>query len=142
VIAKTYSVTHLVKESQGRYSPVAVVAVSRDVVSGDPEQYVSTSYVALQNLSLRMASPRFTRLTMANNASPQGLSMIACLVPSLSKAVRLIFDSELFVRSSAKILLNWSLCDRLLAASRFPWHNPTGTTPKSRLLWSLSTGLL
>lgn len=36
VIVKTYSVTHLVKEAQGRYSPGAVVAVSRDVVSAIP----------------------------------------------------------------------------------------------------------
>ena len=56
VIVKTYSVTHLVKEAQGRYSPAAVVAVERQVVSGDPDQYVSTSYVERQNLSLRMGS--------------------------------------------------------------------------------------
>ena len=42
VIVKTSSVTHLVKEAQGRYSPAAVVAVSREVVTGDPDQYVST----------------------------------------------------------------------------------------------------
>ena len=63
VISKTYSVTHLaVTEASRRYSPAQVVAVARDVVSGIPAE-ISTSYVERQNLSLRMASKRFARLS-------------------------------------------------------------------------------
>jgi IS1 family transposase len=61
-ITKTLSVTHLTKEAAGRYSPAAVVAVSREIVSGAPEE-ISTSYVERGNLSIRMGSRRFTRLT-------------------------------------------------------------------------------
>ena len=65
VVSKTYSVTHLnVKEAARRYSPAAVIAVSRDVVSGIPAE-ISTSYAERGNLSLRMACRRFTRLANA-----------------------------------------------------------------------------
>jgi IS1 family transposase len=65
IINKTYSVTHLnVTEASRRYSPAAVVAVERQVVSGEPEQ-ISTSYVERKNLTLRMGSKRFARLTTA-----------------------------------------------------------------------------
>jgi IS1 family transposase len=63
VVNKTYSVTNLVtKEASRRYSPAQVVAVEYDVVSGVPAD-ISTSYVERQNLSLRMASKRFARLS-------------------------------------------------------------------------------
>ena len=63
VINKTYSVTHLnVNEASRRYSPAQVVAVEREAVSGEPAQ-ISTSYVERQNLTLRMASKRFARLS-------------------------------------------------------------------------------
>jgi IS1 family transposase len=63
VINKTYSVTHLaVTEASRRYSPAQVVAVQRDVVSGVPAD-ISTSYVERQNLTLRMGSKRFARLS-------------------------------------------------------------------------------
>jgi hypothetical protein len=58
VINKTYSVTHLaVKEASRRYSPAAVIAVERDVISGI-QAHISTSYVERQNLSGRMSSRR------------------------------------------------------------------------------------
>ena len=63
VIQKTYSVTHLnVTEASRRYSPAQVVAVERQAVMGEPEQ-ISTSYVERQNLTLRMGSKRFARLS-------------------------------------------------------------------------------
>ena len=62
VINKTYAVTDLRKDATHRYSPAAVVAVSREAVIGIPAE-ISTSYAERSNLSLRMASRRFTRLT-------------------------------------------------------------------------------
>jgi IS1 family transposase len=63
VIQKTYSVTHLnVTEASRRYSPAQVVAVERVAQAGEPEQ-ISTSYVERQNLTLRMGSKRFARLS-------------------------------------------------------------------------------
>jgi IS1 family transposase len=63
VINKTYSVTHLATpEAARRYSPAQVVAVDYQVVSGEPE-HISTSYVERSNLTLRMASKRFARLS-------------------------------------------------------------------------------
>ena len=61
-IIKTYSVVDPRPQASVRYSPCEVVAVEREIVSGVPTQ-ISTSYVERSNLSLRMASRRFTGLT-------------------------------------------------------------------------------
>jgi IS1 family transposase len=62
-IEKHYAVEAAV-EAARRYSPAAVVAVSRTRVVGRPS-HISTSYIERQNLTLRMQQRRFTRLTNA-----------------------------------------------------------------------------
>jgi hypothetical protein len=59
VIVKTLSVTDLRKDVAHRYSPCSVVAVAREAVMGVPAE-ISTSYVERSNLSIRMASRRFS----------------------------------------------------------------------------------
>ncbi|MEY9886352.1 transposase [Bradyrhizobium sp. USDA 329] len=141
VIVKTYSVTHLVKEAQGRYSPAAVVAVSRDVVSGDPDQYVSTSYVERQNLTLRMASRRFTRLTngfskkLDNHVAAVALYVAHYNLCRVHEALRTTPAKALGVSSKT-----WTIAELVNAALSVAPALPTETPPDRRRKFTVIQG--
>ena len=51
---------------RGRYSPPKMISSDKEALLGVPDpQYISTSYVERQNLSVRMECKRFARLTLA-----------------------------------------------------------------------------
>jgi IS1 family transposase len=78
----------------GKYSPTVCTGTKRRVLKGDPDpDRISTSYVELQNLTMRMGMRRFTRLT--NGFSRK--------VENLAHAVSLHFMHYNFARPHATL---------------------------------------
>lgn len=92
-LVKHYAADHSTQAAR-RYSPPHVVRVSSWVVSGAPHR-PSTSYVERQNLNLRMAQRRFTRLTngfskkLANHRAAVSLYVVHYNLCRVHEALRI-----------------------------------------------------
>lgn len=126
------AVTDLRKSAAHRYSPAAVVAVTREVVSGEP-QHISTSYVERQNLTVRMSNRRFGRLT---NGFSKSLNA-HCASVSLYVAHYNLCRVHEAHRTTPAVALGmadrtWSIGDLLDAALAVEPPAPTETAPDRR----------
>ena len=105
-IVKSYEAEPL---GPGRYSPPKVSAVDKKRIVGNPDMdRVSTSYVERNNLTMRMAMRRFTRLTNAFSKK----------VENLKAAVALHFAYYNLVRSHTSVLVTPA---EAAGVTRRPW---------------------
>lgn len=141
VVNKTYSVTHIgLKEAARRYSPAQVVAVAYDVVSGVPAD-ISTSYVERSNLTLRMSSKRFARLS---NGFSKKLEA-HCAAVSLYVAHYNLCRAHESLRSTPAMALGvsdrvWMIGDLLDAELATQSSAPVVTAPDCRKLFTVIEG--
>ncbi|HEV2629435.1 MAG TPA: hypothetical protein VGV41_12415 [Pseudolabrys sp.] len=141
VINKTYSVTHLnVTEASRRYSPAQVVAVERVAVANEPED-ISTSYVERQNLTLRMGSKRFARLS--NGFSKKIDCHLAAI--SLHAAFYNLCRTHEALRMTPAMALGlteraWSVADLIEAALKAVPPVPTQTPTERRRAFRVIQG--
>ena len=67
-------------EQEKRYSPAKCVGAEPRAIQGKPDaEYISTSYVERQNLTMRMSMRRFTRLTNAFSKKVENLGHAVAL---------------------------------------------------------------
>jgi len=64
ILVKMYGASTGDSQTERKYSPNECNGTKKKIISGEPnKKFISTSYVARSNLSIRMGNRRFTRLT-------------------------------------------------------------------------------
>ncbi|MGA8612221.1 MAG: transposase [Xanthobacteraceae bacterium] len=146
VINKTYAVSDLRKDAAHRYSPAAVVAVAREAVIGEPTD-ISTSYAERSNLSLRMASRRFTRLTNAFSKKLDNHAAAVSLYVAHYNLCRVHEALSPNARNQATPAMAlgltdhaWSIGELLDAALAVATPDPTETAPDRRRRFRVIAG--
>jgi IS1 family transposase len=140
VIVKTVAVVDLRQSAAHRYSPAEVVAVARQAVQGVPTE-ISTSYVERSNLSIRMASRRFTRLTngfskkLENHAAAVSLYVAHYNLCRVHEAHRTTPAVAIGITDHV-----WSIGELLDAALAVAPLAPTETAPDRRRQFRLIPG--
>lgn len=67
-------------DDERRYSPPEIIKTKRHIVFGNPsDEYISTSHIERQNLTMRMKMRRMTRLTNAFSKKIEGLESAVAL---------------------------------------------------------------
>lgn len=141
VIVKTYHVTNLgAKDAARRYSPAEVIAVEREVVNGLPA-HISTSYVERSNLTLRMSSKRFARLSngfskqLENHCTAVSLYVMHYNFCRVHEAHRSTPAMALGIAERV-----WTIGDLLDAALATQPITPKVTPPDRRKQWTVIEG--
>ncbi len=106
-----------VNPGPGRYSPPRVAEVVSTTIKGNPdEQHISTSYVEAQNLTMRQAIRRFTRLTTGYSKKLENLKAAVALHFAHYNLIRIHSTLRTTPAMAAEITDHLWTWDELLAA--------------------------
>lgn len=133
MLVKQYGPGNPEEGADRRYSPSRVTGSRKRVVTGKPEQaLISTSFVERQNLTVRMHTRRFTRLTNAfskvirNHTAAVGLYVAWYNFCRVHESLRITPAMEIGLTDHV-----WSIAELIQVSGAIPWEEPDLDEPGS-----------